>query len=379
MPGGVKAIDVIRVVAPRARKEYIEAFERGESLLNQYKINTPLRLAHFLAQILHESGGLTITFENMNYKASRMLELFGVGRHSAAVTPAEAKALAGYPEKTAERVYGLGNPRKAKELGNLIAGDAYRCRGGGPMQITGAGAYKRYGEKCGVDFYGYPSLICSSEHVLKPPLYEWAEKGCNALADRNDIGGITRKINGGLNGFEDRRQWFKRVYPLCSGGAETHDAWKGAARDKDIEFAQNAINELGYNPPLDVDGLSGPKTEKAVIWFQKKAKLGDPDGEVGPVTLAALRSALDGKKAEVVPKSMASTNEGRASGGFLTAGALEAVQSYSSSAKEIKSNIEDAGLFDILGHLAKSPAFWIAVGCCAIALFFYFKHREENA
>src|SRR5262245_32167723 len=116
-----RAIDVVRQVAPEAKASYLAAFENGDALLRQHGINTPDRLAHFLAQVLHESGGLTLDRESMRYKAERLLEIFGVGRHTAAITRTEAERLALDERAIAERVYGLGNARKAEELGNKDA------------------------------------------------------------------------------------------------------------------------------------------------------------------------------------------------------------------------------------------------------------------
>ena len=109
-----RAIDIVREVAPRGKPAYVAAFEHGDGLLKQHEINTPNRLAHFLAQMMHECGGLRIDWEDMDYSASRLLEIFGVGKHSAAVTEEEALQLAHKPAAIAERVYGLGNPKKAR-------------------------------------------------------------------------------------------------------------------------------------------------------------------------------------------------------------------------------------------------------------------------
>jgi putative chitinase len=210
----MRAVDVVRRVAPKARSEYFQAFEQGDELLHKAGINTPLRLAHFLAQIMHESGGLTITRENMHYRAPRIMEIFGVGRHSAAVTESEAQHLAGKPSALAERVYGVGNPRKALEFNNVNPGDGFKYRGGGIMQTTGKSNYRRMGLMVGVDFVNNPELVYSAEHALKPAIAEWTAGGLNALADKNDLRTITRRINGGYNGLADREQWFKRIRPI---------------------------------------------------------------------------------------------------------------------------------------------------------------------
>jgi putative chitinase len=113
-----RVIDVLQQVTPKASRSYLAAFDGGDSLFQQHQITTPDRLAHFLAQVLHESGGLTLEHESMNYSAERLLEIFGAGRHSAAIMPNEARRLAHDERAIAERIYGLGNPQKVQELGN---------------------------------------------------------------------------------------------------------------------------------------------------------------------------------------------------------------------------------------------------------------------
>ena len=134
--------DCLRRLWPRAPSSTVAAIARtAENVFASTGINTPLRQAHFLAQISHECGAGTIVRENMNYSARRLMEIFGVGRHSAKITEAEATALANHPQMIAERVYGLGNPSKARELGNTQPGDGVRYKGRGPIQLTGRSNY----------------------------------------------------------------------------------------------------------------------------------------------------------------------------------------------------------------------------------------------
>ena len=114
-------IKTVERVAPTAHNNYLEAIRRGEQLFNDHHITMPLRMAHFLAQALHETGGFRILRENMQYSAQRMLQIFGVGKHSAAITAAEAATLVNHPEAIADRVYGLGNPHMARQLGNTLS------------------------------------------------------------------------------------------------------------------------------------------------------------------------------------------------------------------------------------------------------------------
>lgn len=217
----MRPVDIIKRVAPRPMPAYLAAFDMGDALFAKYQVDTPLRFGHFAAQCLAETGGLTVTRENMNYSASRMIEIFGVGHSSAAVRPEEAAVLAHHPERIAERVYGLGAPTKAKALGNTHPGDGWAYRGGGIFQTTGRYNYRIMGQLCGVDFEGHPEWVLSPEHALKPALGEWDRGRLNDFADKNDLLSISRVINIGNarttkmpNGMQDRRRWFNTIWPV---------------------------------------------------------------------------------------------------------------------------------------------------------------------
>jgi putative chitinase len=282
------AADVIAQLAPGAKPAYRDAFAAGGTLLGQFAITTPLRLAHFLAQVLHETGGGTVLRESLFYTTqARLLAIFGEGRHSAAIRPDEAAGLLRNDTGLAERVYGAGNPFKAKELGNTQPGDGFRYRGAGVLQTTGRANFRRMGQKSGVDFEAQPDLVIDPAHALKPALHEWDEGTLNDAADRNDIRAITIRINGGTNGLTDRQDWFARIFPLL----DSKPAWEAADPHTDTLWLQQALNDVGADPKLDLDGKAGPATEKAVRWFQLMAGL-KVDGDAGPVTLAALREVL---------------------------------------------------------------------------------------
>jgi putative chitinase len=284
-------LSVVTRVAPDADERYLEALRNGAPLFAQHGIDTPLRMAHFLAQALHETGGFAVLRENMNYSAARLVEVFGVNRHSAAITMTEALQLARNPEAIAERVYGLGNPRKAADLGNSQPGDGFRYRGNGVLQTTGRGNHARLGVPFGLDFEREPELVTAPEHALKPALREWNEGALNAAADRNDIRTITRTINGGFNGLEERQAWFDRVWPLLKSAGDPAEAWQASAADDDLRWLQQALNDLGADPQLGVDGRYGPRTRDAVKAFQRAAGL-KPDGIAGPVTRSEIELRL---------------------------------------------------------------------------------------
>lgn len=288
----IHALDAVKRVAPRASQNYLLALQDGAVLFEKHGLTTALRLAHFLAQALHETGGFTVLRENMNYSsAARLFEIFGVNRHSAALTRDEAQRLAGHPEDIAERVYGLGNPRKARELGNLQPGDGFRYRGNGVLQTTGRLNHRRLGQACGVDFENQPELVTAPQHALKPALQEWSEGGLNALADRNDLRAITRRINGGFNGLEDRQLWFDKLWSQLKDEDAPDQAWAAADADEDVRKLQAALNDLGADPRLDVDGRYGPATRHAVKEFQAAAGLG-VDGIAGPLTRTEIEMRL---------------------------------------------------------------------------------------
>lgn len=333
----MRAIDLVGKLAPKARPAYVQAFEDGDALLARYELTTPLRLAHLLAQIFHETGGLAIERESGAYSAARIMQIFGTGRHSAAVTAAEARRLAGDGPALFERVYGLGNPRKARELGNTEPGDGWRYRGNGLMQTTGRGAHRRLGESCDLGdlFETRAAAVTEPRYALLPALAEWQLGRCNAMADRNDIRAITRKINGGYNGFADRVAWFNRIYALLREAPIA--SWQAAKADPATRRLQQDLVTLGFK--LKVDGRYGPATTSAVAQFQRQNGLA-VDGIAGPVTLSSLKARLslanaggapaaDLRQGQVRVPTEAIVGVGGVGLGELARNAVEALQPYS--------------------------------------------------
>jgi putative chitinase len=183
-------------------------------------------------------------------------------------------------------VYGLGNPSKARELGNTRPGDGYLFRGGGMLQTTGGTKYR----EIGADFYADPDRIVDRQYALQAALNEWSDE-LNTAADRNDIRTITRVINGGYIGLPERQHWLDLVWPIASGSVSPPPAWQAALPSDDTRWLQVSLNQLGTQPQLVVDGRGGPATTAAVKWFQGIA--GVPiDGIAGEVTCAAIRLRL---------------------------------------------------------------------------------------
>jgi putative chitinase len=199
----------IQQLAPNARSSYRDAFQNGQAVLDQYKISeAPLRVAHFMAQVLHESGGLSIQFENLNYSAERLPKVWPSRfKPNGPLNPID---YAHNPQKLANEVYG-------GRMGNTNPNDGFTYRGRGLLQLTGKASYQEATtilhkeNPTAPDFVSSPDEVISIEWCLSIAASEWASKGCNALADQDDIRKITRAINGGLIGLADRMEWAKRT------------------------------------------------------------------------------------------------------------------------------------------------------------------------
>jgi putative chitinase len=357
-----------------ANEDYLQAIRHGDfdGTFQDYGIDTPLRIAHFLAQVLHETGGFKVMRENMNYSASRILQVFGVNRHSAAITPSEAPELAGKPQALANRVYGIGNPRKARELGNTGADDGWLYRGGGPLQITGKANYKAWGERIGVDLVASPLLIIDTRYMLLPPLLYWKTYNCSTLADKNDIRAITKVINGGYNGYDDRVAWFNRCWKILTQheASPQSSSWEVAKATDQTKRLQEDLNYLGCTPPLIEDGRFGPNTERAVREFQKVNNL-KVDGIPGPSTQAAIELRLNSKNtpepslAPTPPTQVPET----AGGTLATLGVVgDQIVSRVSTAQEYTQGNE---------YLQLALGAVVVVGVALILFGIYRKHRYQ--
>ena len=159
-----------------------------------YGLTTPLRAAHFMGQMSHESGGFTHFQENLNYSADR------IGQVWPRLKP-RAQQLAHNPQA-------LGNAAYAGKLGNgdEASGDGYRFRGRGLVQITGRANYHDMGGKISVDLTAAPDSAADPVTATLVALAFWNSRGCNAAADTDSCEAVTRIINGpALAGLADRQ------------------------------------------------------------------------------------------------------------------------------------------------------------------------------
>lgn len=193
MPDNTKALisrEQLKSILLRVSDAKIETyFVPINQCLNHYEINTPLRISHFIAQVAHESGSFVY---NEEIWSNPRLNAQGVATHGA--------------------TWQLRYEGRA-DLGNTEVGDGYRFRGRGLIQLTGRHNYTKYGLSLGRDLTSgnNPDLVAQPELAVDAAGWYWNSRKLNAYADRDDILSITKRINGGTNGLEDRKAFLKRA------------------------------------------------------------------------------------------------------------------------------------------------------------------------
>ena len=204
MPVAV-TIDQLLQLAPRCEPAYRDAFAAGQATLDRHDISaTPLRVVHFIAQVLHESGALTLQFENLRYSPERLPVIWP--RRFTPRGPLNPHDYAYQPEKLANEVYG-------GRMGNVRPGDGYLFRGRGLLQLTGKDSYKRattflqQSLPKAPDLVADPDAVASAQWCLAVAAATWAACGCNQAADHDDVAEVTHLINGGNIGLPERISW----------------------------------------------------------------------------------------------------------------------------------------------------------------------------
>ena len=166
-----------------------------EQLLDDYDINTPLRVAHFVAQCAHESGNFVFIKENLNYKAASLQKIFSKYFPTAEL----AAQYANRPERIANRIY-------ASRMGNgpEASGDGYRYCGRGLIQLTGKDNYTFFAGSLDISTEEASEYLATFEGAAQSACWFWEQNNLNRFADANDVKGLTRAINGGYIGLDDR-------------------------------------------------------------------------------------------------------------------------------------------------------------------------------
>jgi putative chitinase len=170
------------------------------AVFKKYNLNTPLRVAHFMAQISHESGGGSVREENLNYTSPVRIAQVWPSRF----TPESAKAFVRKPRELANKVY---NGRMGNRAGS---DDGWTYRGRGLLQITGRENYQKIGKRIGLDLEKNPGLALAPDKMLAIAADEFVHSNCLSPADEDDIRTVTKRINGGYIGIDDRRAWLAK-------------------------------------------------------------------------------------------------------------------------------------------------------------------------
>jgi putative chitinase len=179
----------------------------GSSLLDEYDINTPKRIAAFLAQCGHESGGFVFLTENLNYKAAGLRRVFP----NYFKTDEIAASYERKPEKIANRVYAnrMGN-------GDESSGDGYRYCGRGLIQLTGRNNYQAFADSLEINIQDVPAYLGTFEGAAQSACWFWETNRLNRFVDANDFKGLTKAINGGYIGLEDREHHYEVALSIFS-------------------------------------------------------------------------------------------------------------------------------------------------------------------
>ena len=275
--------DMMRELFPKA-KEGKDLMKALTKMLPKYEIDTPERVAMFLAQCGHESAGFAVRTENLNYSAKALDAVFGKyfkrgGR--------DANEYARKPEKIANVVYA-----NRMDNGDTASGDGWRFRGRGYIQLTGRYNYTKFAASIDKSLEDTIKYLDTVEGALESACWFWSTNGLNKLADAQDIKASTKRINGGYIGLEDREKHYKHALHVLgghsapkassksSGKGRTDVVLKLGSRGEEVKNMQEALG-------IGADGIFGPGTRRAVKAWQAANGL-TADGVAGPSTLGKL-------------------------------------------------------------------------------------------
>jgi len=207
--GQVLSATQMKTIVPGIDEARISRYLNAiNSELPKNDISTPLRAAHFIAQVAHESGGFRYNKENLNYSAQALRSVFG----KYFKTNEDAKNFARQPEKIANRVYAnrIGN-------GDEQSGEGWKYRGRGLIQLTGKENYSKCGADLNLDLLNNPDLVSDDPDIsLAAACWYWNSRNLNKYADQDDVVEVTRRINGGTKGLDDRKAYLGRAKQILS-------------------------------------------------------------------------------------------------------------------------------------------------------------------
>lgn len=168
----------------------------------RFAIDSPFRIAGFISNIAHESGGLKFVKENLNYSAASLMRVWPSRFPNVEI----AQRYAMQPEKIANRAYAdrMGN-------GDEASGDGAKFLGRGLIQLTGKNNYVAYSMACDNEALQFPQIVELPKYAAESAGWFWDVNRLNSLADKQDIQGMCKRINGGLNGLDDRQMKYSKI------------------------------------------------------------------------------------------------------------------------------------------------------------------------
>lgn len=271
----------LKAVMPKMKNPDLWA-QLMNHLMPAYGVDTPERVAMFVAQCAHESMQFNVLEENLNYSKSALNRVF-----KKYFRTRDAGEYARKPEQIANVVYAnrMGN-------GNTESGDGWRHRGRGIIQLTGYNNYKAFADSVDMSVSEAIQYVSSPSGAMESALWFWKTNDLNKFADKNDVRGATKRINGGYNGLDDRQKYWNKAHEVFVEGAPTHAPAKGApavsfGRSMGIGDRGDDVAEMQKALKISSDGIFGGQTHRAVKGFQRKSGL-VVDGIAGPKTLSAL-------------------------------------------------------------------------------------------
>ncbi len=257
----------IRKIAPRAQDEFVQAFLDAEGEFEEAGIDTRLRMAHFLAQVMTETGGLKRIDENMNYSYKTLLRVFS----RKTVSDTDARRIAGKPKEVANWVYGarLGNRGRNTD-------DGWNYRGSGFIQLTGRDNFLRRGADIGLPLAENPELAREAKAGLTAAIAYWKARDINGAADANDRLRVRKLVNGpAAHGKEQARAFFNKAWAEVFAAKEAagYETGVEAAGDiaSDEEIFDDILKESGFIPDNFSSTESGSEQTRseALIEFQE--------------------------------------------------------------------------------------------------------------
>ena len=260
-------------------------------LLPKYGITNERRVAHFLSQCAHESGGFKRLEENLNYSAKALRAVFG--RYFGDSPKADADEYARNPEMIANRVY--NDEYRKYKMGNTEEGDGWRFRGRGLKQLTGRDNYTRFGKSVDMTAEEAAEYVATPKGAVESACWFWGANNLNDIADTDDVVKMTKKINGGNIGLADRQARYSKAMEVFGNPvsiAEVNDdddndmdvsdigTLRKGSKGEGVKMMQEALG-------IGADGSFGPGTERALKAWQSANGL-TADGIAGPMTLEKL-------------------------------------------------------------------------------------------